>query len=272
MTHYTHNALRLGDNMANLHFLRKMAQRYPEERFIHAAHTIYLPQLVEMVCDLENLQVVSLETASDNERKGAAYWSMKPRYPSLDLWKNAGGIWERSPLSGDYAAFYLNFFDGAAHQMGLESPLKVSEDLLFDYPLIRSADVQIEPFDFLIVNSPPMSGQLRAFDAKAMEGLILELANKHRVVVTERVNIRGVACTSDYGLSVTGIGNLSLKCHKIIGVATGPLWATFNTSNVNSIDLRLILVDGEQINIAPNAEHAASVPAARAILKARGLL
>lgn len=269
---HTHCALRLGDNLVSLHFLRKLADKYPEHRFIHAAHAIYLPQLIEVTCDIPNLQLMDLGSVSDGNPHGPERWTMKPRHESRNLWKNDGAFWERHPLVNDYVGFHLAFYDDVARQMGLETPLTHRRDMLFDYPMIRKADVNIEPFDFLIVNSTPLSGQFRGYNEEQFTALILALANKYRVVVTQRINLRNVAYTGDYGLSVTGIGNLSLKCHKILMVATGPCWPTFNIWNAKSIDLRIVLTDGERLDFGDESEHASSIACARQILEAKGLL
>jgi len=268
MIHRTHCALRLGDNLQHLQFLRKLAQAHVEDRFIHYAHFEYIHQLAEVVSDLPNLSVCDLETVSDGDR---LYWDMQPRplLRSIDAWKNAGGYWEHHDDALNYGAFYVKFFHHLAQQMRLECPIHNTADLLFDYPALRR--FEFPAFDCLVINSPPKSGQLPAYDVMQMEHLVHDLAQKHRVVTTARTRLK-VPCTIDRAMTVTQIGALSRFCRYIIMVATGPCWPTFNVFNSASVEFRLILLGSEKVELAPNTAHAANFVQARKILQLRGIL
>ncbi len=238
MNFNTHCGLRLGDNLAHVHFARKMAAKYPEHVFTHAAHLAYLNQLLELTWDLPNLRLIPFEYRSAD---------------SIDVWKNAGGYWENHKLKYNYGRFYIEFFEMIAAKMGLESPLKRPPDLLFDYPAIKKPANICEPFDCLVVNSAPQSNQWLAYNEKEMESMVEVLARKNSVITTAKTSLR-VPCTGDCKppLSVTAIGTLSLYCKYIVMVATGPSWPTFNVWNTESIKRRIILNGTEDVNIAPN--------------------
>ena len=238
MNFNTHCALRLGDNLAHLHFARRMAIRYPEHVFTHAAHLTYISQLSELVWDLPNLRLIPIEYKAAD---------------SIDVWKNADGYWENHKLKLNYGRFYISFFEMIAAKMGLESPLKRPPDLLFDYPAIKKPGKGCEPFDCLVVNSAPQSNQWLGYNEKEMEALVEVLARRNRVITTAKTRL-GVPSTADCnpGLTVTAIGTVSLFCRYIVMVATGPSWPTFNVWNKDTLKRLIILNDSEDVNIAPN--------------------
>lgn len=257
MTHRTHCALRLGDNLAALHLLRALARAYPERRFYHAAHPWYLPQLAEVVCDLPNLHLVGLPW---HDSAG-----------SVDLWKNRGGWWERHPQRLDYAPVMLEFFALAARDLGLESPFRTPADLLFDYPALHALPNAGPSCDVLLVNSAPQSGQWREFDRAGLAALALDLQRAGRSVVTTEP-VAGLPSTLLAGLSVTGIGRISQQCRAVVAVSTGPSWPTFNIWNRASLAARVLLIGSERVNFDCGTRCAATLAEARAHLTAAALL
>lgn len=291
MNHHTYNLFHLGDNLIHLHFLRHLALNYPERSFVHATKQSHLGQLDALIEDVGNVSVIGLEGM---EAQPACRW--------INSWKNAGcetgpdipltpGFWDTHPLRNDFSSFYVELFGILSREMGLENPFREPADLWFDYPKLRDgdntrkilADVSAghagpPEFDFLIVNSAPLSGQLRAFrgDPHHLTPLIEELAEDYRVITTVPVNrppgAPPILCTQDYGLSLTDIGTLSLHCRYLLMVSTGPSWTTFNVWNRETIRLRVILLDAEQLNLGGNTVQASTRDGARAILVNHGLL
>lgn len=294
MNFHTYNRFHLGDNLLQLHFLRHLALRYPEHSFVHAVKESYLGQLPEVIDDVENVSLIRLE---EMERYADVRW--------INAWKNAGceiawdrpfspGFWDTHPHRNDFSRFHLELFGILSRQMGLETPFYEPADLWFDYPKIRDSqnaakilnDVNADRpgatgFDFLVVNAVPLSGQLRAFrgDPQHLVPLIDELSANYRVIVTNPIerspdgsSAARLWCTQDYGLSVTDIGTLSLHCPYLLMVSTGPSWTTFNAWNRQTVTLRVILLDVEQLNLGGNTIQASSRDSARAILVEHGLL
>jgi len=268
--HITHCALRLGDNLAALHFLRSLALSNPSHRFTHYAHLCYVAQLSEVVCDLRNLQVCSLESVSESVNSAGGFWSMKPRFASLDLWKNAHGHWERHPLRLDYAQFYFAFCAQKARAMGLTPEIWRTDQIPFDYPALTAW--QYEPFDVLVVNSPPMSGQFPAYNEGEMNRLVGALVARGLRVITTAHTPHPCGCTKDHGLTVSQIGALSHFCKYIVAVSTGPSWPTFNTFNAESVALRVVLIEKEQVMISPRTVNVNNVSSARHELSIAGIL
>lgn len=249
----TVNWLRLGDNLAHLQFLRLAALANPDDQFIHHAGSGYLPQLVEVVADVPNIRLLSEHA---------------PVAPgAVDSWKNAGGWWERHPLRNEYGPFMVEWFRYLAERMGVASPIQAPTDLLFDYPALSG--YACEPFDVLLVNAQPLSGQWRGYSADEFRDLANALRAAGRSVLTTSP-IAGFACTMPH--TVTGIGGVSRFCRAIVMSSSGPSWPTFNRQNAESVALRVVLIDSERVNLSPNTVHAQSIDQARAALHGAGFL
>lgn len=265
--HTTHCALRLGDNLAHLHFLRKLAEANPGHEFTHYAHNGYLGELRPVVEDMPQIKLRDL-TAENN---CGNFWERSPNTDSVNAWKNTGGYWENHPLKYQYAEFMLSWFHHLAGQLGLASPLQKPDDLLFDYPALRPPVPICDPFDFLVVNSRPMSNQAPAYNLDEMECLIGELARKYTVVTTHPSRVP-VTCTQLLGLNVTQIGQMSQRCKYIVMVSTGPSWPTFNVWNKDTVDYRVIIIEREWIGLSQRTEQRLTASGARQVLQWKGLL
>lgn len=269
MTIRTHNSFHLGDNLVVLHFLRKLALANPAREFIHAVEPCYIEALNPLIADVDNVSIIKIEDKFSD---------------SFDIWKNAGagtpagGFWDNHPYKNNHVMFHASWFSFLANNWGLDNPITRSSDMLFDYPALLDDELKFDPApcDVLVVNSQPCSGQLLAYDkVEYFDPLLEQLAAKGlRVVCTQKTEVQGVSCTTDFGLSVTDIGHISLRTRIIVGVATGPLWPTFNVWNQARVQLRLVLlgngefIDDLGMNIVqvPDLEHATSILTNRGIL------
>lgn len=242
----------LGDNLAHLHFLRALARRRPDERFIHFVEPCHLDQLGEVVADLPAIQLRGLLEASA---------------PVIDVWKNAGGFWQDHPQRNDYAAFHLDWFAHLAERLGFPRVFDRPGDLLFDYPALdrlkrlrfisRRARNGWDLFDVLVVNSQPCSGQYREYDrVDFLDPLIRELVDAgHSVVVTQKSEVPGVVWTGDMHMSISDIGLLSRRCTHHLMVSTGPSWPTINLWNAEREGVRCLLLDPERVLIDPRIQN-----------------
>ena len=263
----TYCAFRLGDNLAHLHFLRALAKAHPSIHFQHAAIREYLPQMIEVVADLPNVSLRDIMSC----RKEAG----------INAWKNAAGFWEKHELKSSYAEFMLVWFDVLAKRMGLLSPFTKPEDLLFDYPALQrnelAGKVSLHPqhvkfveFDFLFVNSLPMSSQWKGMNVVEMTTLIQTLAQRYDVVTTRAAGLNVLATETIPGFSVTDIGAVSLYAKRIIAVSTGPSWPTLNVWNKGKEFYALM--DTERLGIHENIIQCKTIADCRTALKSRGIL
>lgn len=268
----THCALRLGDNLAHVHFLRKLAEANPGHCFEHHLHAEYIRELEAMTLDLP-IKLVALP-----ETFGSMHWFAKPRVPSIDAWKNTGDRYERADRAtrNNYATFILDWFRILAAQMGLRSALSTPRDLLFDYPALQNKSPDYEEnrkLDFLVVNARPLSGQASEYRPSEMDQLILDLRERgYSLMATNRFSGAGYLATEDLHWTVTQIGQLSQCCRRILMVSTGPSWPTFNIWNRKTVELRVIINGREKVDLDPEAIHANNVDGVRSVLNAKGFL
>jgi hypothetical protein len=259
----THNAYHLGDNLVHLNFLRRGAMELPGAQFIHAARWNHVPQMRDVVSDLKNVKLVALE-----EDKYYAYgdYTAPMIKDSVNAWRGAGGDWYNHPDRDDFVKYHVqHWFPRISGMLGIDNPIKISSDMLFDYPQICAA---VDPWfksQILVINSAPKSGQFIAYDDYALCNLAVNLWTKNESLIMtspipkELIPKGVIKCTEDYGLSVSQIGNLSLFARCIVMVSTGPSWPTFNVWNTITVQHRIILIDNEVINLAPNTVHCRTV-------------
>jgi len=282
----THNSYHLGDNLVHLHFLRKVALANPDCQFVHAARWQYRRQLEPVVADIPNIKLSEIDHDPfyhypfDGSTAFHHISHQSPTHPkvfsherSVNAWRGAHlpphhtGFWYEHPDRNDFAKFHLEaWFPLVCERMEVENPMRTPADMLFDYPALQIPVPDLVPFDVLVINAPPGSGQFQEFSSHEMDQIIDDLEEKgNRVVVSG-------SGTPNPFFSVTQIGQMSLHCHTILMVSTGPSWPTWNVWNQDGIKLRVILLDNERVNLGANTWHCSNVADARNVLKNAGLL
>lgn len=269
MTFESYNDFHLGDNLIHLNFLRRLAIKHPDHQFRHWLQPCHIEPL-RAIADVPkgNLELASLEGEM------AVDGSMEKRPANArNVWKNAGGFWEGHKLRNDWANFHVAWFALMAGEMGLQSPIADTMDLLLDYPAIVSG-LDVPRFDVLFVNSQPCSGQFLDFDtAHCMDPMINALVENGLKVVCTQPTPCGAPCTRDWGLNITQIGSLSLTVPYHVMVATGPMWTTFNIWNTLTTKLRLLMLgNGERLNMPVPIEQVSTKDQAWKALERHGLL
>ena len=296
----THNAYHLGDNLVHLNFLRRVAIANTDKKFVHAASYIHLPQLRDVIADVPNVALTELEHDPFYAYCpfDAPEWR-STNYPhtgdfTFNAWRGAGGDWYNHPDRNDFVEYHTShWFPKLADLMGVSNPVTCRESMLFDYPALINQENRkagnfwdTPDFDVLVINSPPGSGQLAGYDEYALWETAIQICAKGRKVVCThrpRGSVNGhdnLRVTTDRALTVTQIGNLSLRCHTIVMVSTGPSWPTFNRWNASVIQCmdkashprRIILLEPERVNLALKTTHVATVQEAADILKKEGLM
>jgi len=229
---HTYNEYRLGDNLVHLNYLRKVCKENPDLEFTHHVNPAYIDQLTPLVEDTAiGLQGLSIPPGAHN------------------AWIGRDNYFYNHPLQHDWVAFYLEWFDHLSNILEVSNPMACKEDFLFDYPALNEPyDME---FDVLVINSAPSSGQLPDFNPQFFEKRVRELANQGLKVVTTAPTGM-VSCTLDWDLDVTGIGAISKYCQHIEGVATGPMWTTFNIFNQNNILSRKFYCGHQTVNLTDN--------------------
>jgi hypothetical protein len=253
----TFNALHLGDNLVHLHFLRKLAQAYPEINFTHGAPEQHLAQLHPLAADLPNLELTNIGITA---------------LGAINAWCGAGSWWYQQPTTQDWCGTYIRWLDHLARLMGLDNPIRETRDLLFDYPKLQDSPFySYLRWDFLVVNAQPMSGQWHGYSREGFDQLVANLRSAGKsVLTTEQLRVEGQ--------SITDVGRVSQIANCIIGCVTGPMWPCLNVWNSalsappREPVFRIHLQDREHVNMAPNTTHANCLSLVPEILKDRGLI
>ncbi len=245
-----------GDNFWHLNYLRRMAEKYPDVTFVHHAKPEVFDQLPELVRDLDNLLLKSVIDKPGD---------------SIDAWIGAEGyIWSQPGGNTEHIPFMMGWFGHLSKKIGLESAITEPCHLLLNYPALLDSGTYTKKYDFMVVNSKPNSGQFRDYTESGMDGLVACLHERYKIIVTQACSVPGVPTTA--GLTLTNIGNVSLRCDRIIGIATGPIWPTFNVWNHRRCPNRVLMLDNEFIRHDEYCVHARSIDEATYILKQSGLL
>jgi hypothetical protein len=262
----THLTWHLGDNMLFLHWLRRVAKANPDRQFIHYHDQEFTLPLREMVTDVPNIKLQEY------------FGPFMPRN-SEDVWINSGGFFDRYPYRNDFVRFYLDWYEALAKRLRVENSIKTRENMLFDYPAIQRHD-RFKPFDVLIINARPGSGQFASYNETRLIIMAERMADRGlKVWITSPLpphaknpNLRTTKPNTGW-LSCAEIGALSLKCPTIVMVSTGPTWPTFNIWNTESVKNRIILLDNQRVWLQPNGtRHFRSVPDSEIYLHKIGLL
>jgi len=226
---HTYNEYRLGDQLVHLNFLRRAWDLQPLQEFTHHCNPAYHPQLQDIIEDT-SIQLADL--------------SIPPG--CINAWIGANNFFYEHPKRANWVEFHLDWFSYLSTILGIRNPMAGKGDLLFNYPRLNS--VVYPHFDYLIINSPPTSGQLPDYHPNLFTNLVREHLNNGKTVITTYPT--GMCeCTLDRNMTVTQIGNLSNYCDHIIGVATGPMWTTFNTFNHYSVLSRTFYCAHQTVNL-----------------------
>jgi len=249
---HTHNGLRLGDNLIQLNFLRRLSLANPELEITH----YYNPAF----CKMEEIDAMR----SDISLRLRLKTIDQAPADSIDSWRNTGGYWERHPDKLNFAQFHLDWFAELASRMGVKNPITTVDDLLFDYPALTE---NVENFDAIVINSPALSGQFQNFSAQGFIDLIRLLQVKGmRVLSTAPAGI--CACSQPHDVSWIGAASTTAKL--IVGTSTGPSWPCFNVHNRDA--LHVMCLDTESVVLTPRGRVARSPHHAISVLEELGIL
>lgn len=227
----TYNEYHLGDNLVHLNFLRRLSYMVKDE-IVHYCNPQLHSQLQPLV---EDTSVVLRALDRDPH--------------AINAWIGTNNYYYNHPLRHDWVQFHLDWFNNLSAQLGVLNPIASRKDLLFEYPRLNAYGMP--HYDYLVCNSPPLSNQLPDFNPVFFENLVRNLLNEGKTVITTFPT--GMCeSTLDHHLDVTGIGNLSNTCDHHIGVATGPMWTTFNIFNQDAVSSRTWYCGHQTLNLTDN--------------------
>jgi len=226
---HTYNEYHLGDNLVHLNYLRKVCEQNPDLEFTHHCNPQHHSQLTPLLEDVPiSLQGLSIPPGA------------------LNAWIGYQNFFYNHQARHNWVVFHLDWFNYLSDRLEVSSPMACREDFLFDYPALN-VPIPIT-FDYLIINATPNSGQLPDFDAQFFANRVRNLLNEGFSVITTNPTGMGLS-TLEMGLDVTGIGSLSKYCKHIEGVATGPMWTTFNKFNKDKVLSRKFYCAHQTVNL-----------------------
>jgi hypothetical protein len=216
-----HNDCRLGDNVFTIHFLNKYLDS--DVLFNYYVHSQYINELKKHIIG-ENIQIHPYHLVPSD---------------SYNTWIGRDGFYYRkiSEYNFNLDLFYVDFFNLMSSNLELSPKFFSNTDLLFD-----NSNYEIstnKTYDYLIINSQPMSNQFN-YQGNQFYYLCDLLTKLEKTFITTQ-KIKNYECTTDYGMSLIDIGNLSNYCENIIAVNTSPIIRTFTTQNINKINKRFVL-------------------------------
>lgn len=219
-----------------MNWMRKVAIQNPHTLFIHYCGEPYIHTLTEMITDLPNLQVMPLSYTPPG---------------AINSWINAHGLHDTPGYRVNKVALLLKHFQLLAQALDVPNPATTRADLLLDYPALTQPSPLSQPFDILLINSQPRSGQFQSFNPYQFKALVQDLINQGKTVTTTEPTLLAPA-TTEYGLSIHQIGSISRFCNTIIAVDTAPLWPTLNPHNLTSVHTRIVLCDLHEFPFTDN--------------------
>lgn len=225
-----HNTAHLGDCLFQVHYINKLTEKYQDFCVTFCCNESYHYQLNEFVIFKDRVKLESLSSISSN---------------SIDTWITREVPGKRQMLDrlnedGLYDVFYVSFFKGLSQLLSLDSPINDPKDMLLHNQELLNNNNLSGDIDFLFINSVPMSGQFSDYDNNRLNLVIKELS-KTKKVITTAPNDCGAPCTIDYGLTLMGIGNLSIFAKNIVAINTSPAIACFNIFNIDKFEKFLVL-------------------------------
>jgi hypothetical protein len=227
----TANHTHLGDNLIHLNYLRRLGR--PARHYCCPEYIAQLQPLTEGT----EIELIDLHHKTPQ---------------AVDSWSNKMDWLKYQKARADWVTFHLRWFEHLSHELGVASPIKTSDDLLFDYPKLYAR--KFRPIDYLILNCPPRSGQFPNFNQNTFKHRVKWLQDQgFEVWTAEPVGI--CESTREHGLDVSEIGNLSCYATHILSIDTGPLWPTFNVKNKDTVESREILGHTyKAFSLAPNVK------------------
>lgn len=257
MTYEFFNEWHLGDALFQCLYFHRVAPKFPNDEFVLYCPPDHHHQIVESVEHLPNVRIESIS---------------KRTKQAIDCWIGRGAYWHHSPIRNDYLQFYIHWFDIMGKEAGLPNPFKSKQDFWFDYPALLKPTPLSRPFDFLVINAMPKSGQFH-YDPNEMNSLVALLKEKgHSVVTTNPTGIPDVPNTMEHNITITGVGNISNFCTYHLMISTGPSWPTWNVHNVDKVRLRMILLNYIKLDYGPTCHHFGYVQGVANFLVAQKLL
>lgn len=216
-------AVQLGDSIFNINFLNK----YHSHDYIFNYY-VYNGHITELRHHIYNKNIILHDITTLN-------------VDAYDMWigHNVYFFDEIKKYDSMFDIFYLNFFKKVSKELNLEVVTNDTSDVLYHIYNIYDVQTIHTEYDYLIINSIPLSGQCE-YDDNIFVDLCNNLISKnYKIITTKKIN--NIECTLDYNYNLLDIGLISNKCENIIAINTSPIITTFNNINISKNINRYII-------------------------------
>jgi hypothetical protein len=216
-----HKRGHLGDCVHTMHYIKKLLLYYNDliiDFYIKPEYMIEISFLIETQY-IDRLFIFDINKYQDS-LNGVNAW-----YGELGSELNV----LINSMSHD--EFFIKWFDKVSQKLEVVNPFQKLEDFIMDNENILIFNKMDKNFDFLIINSDTLSGQVKS-DEKSFGEMIDYLAKKYTIITTKKY--KNYPCTRDNNLTLLDIANISLKCKNIISVATSPLILCLNKWSIKT--------------------------------------
>jgi ADP-heptose:LPS heptosyltransferase len=228
-----YNKYHLGDCLHHLDYCNKLKRLYPDETIEFYVNKNYIKEL-----EVWNEGILLKELES------------KPA-DAVNSWINVNNFNDDyTKINKNFDEMYIRFYEMLSSIINLKNPIDSSYKFLFDNKKLADDVLTDEKkYDFLIINSGGLSGQVKNEQVQIFDKFIANLIklNIYKIITTAYNKNFKAECTLDYNFNLLQIGQLSKKCENIIGIHTSPFLPCLN---IYSIDfLKNILVMQNHSNL-----------------------
>lgn len=224
-----HNHFHIGDCVETLHYLANVVEKN-DIFFNFACDPNYHFQLNEMIRDYSDKIKLVANTQLPSD--------------SVETW--VAGYGDHSSMNNnsvqltgylDQATVFLIHWTRISQIIEVNCPFTTKNDLIYNQKILSEDCSHNKNYDYLFINSIPLSGQLPSYSNSECINFINGVINKNKTIMTTR-KMENVPCTLDYNLSIVEIGKLAKNVRNVVAVNTGPLHLCMNKwslSNINNI-------------------------------------
>jgi hypothetical protein len=139
-----------------------------------------------------------------------------------------------------YNQVYFDHFRAICERHQLDFPFRTKDDICHTQPELNRPGDGEYLWDWLIVNSECLSGQLERWDEARLAEICLSLPG--RVITTHPVP--GLPCTRQEAPRLFDVAKVAGRSRIVAGINTGPLWACLTRQMVERAE-RIVTVDRE---------------------------
>lgn len=230
---FCHNEYHLGDCIQTLHFLIKCSE-INDIKFNFFCNQSYFSQLKPLLNN--HVELVNSRNKDSIETWIGDYNNKYKEYQSQSKLENG---------TFDQGNMFLLHWQFVSKIMNLNCPFKEKKDLIYDEDILSQPCVHNQKYDYLIINSKPLSGQCSCYSESKFINLVEDIQKNQKTFITTE-KIKNYPCTKDYNLNVAEIGQLSKNVKNIFAVNTGPLHLCMNKWSIENNFILLVCGGGDE--------------------------